>query len=358
MIKPSMLKKGDKVAIVSLSRGLLGESFIAHETPIGIKRLEEYGLEVVFMPNSCKGMKYIEEHPEARAKDLKEAFLDKSIKGIICAIGGLDTYKTLPYLMEDDEFKKIVLENPKIFIGFSDSTINHLMFHKLGLNTFYGQAFITDLCELDNEMLPHTKYWFEKLFSNEDNLEIKSSPVWYSDREDYSSKQIGTKRIEHKECHGYEVIGGSGIVEGKLLGGCIESIYKAICQGIYADQVEICTKYDIFPINDDLKDKILFLETSEGKSTPEELKNILLALKKLGLFNFVRGLIIGKPIDEVYYEEYKKVYQEVFKDSDLPILYNVNFGHSAPRCIIPCGLNASLDLDNKKITILESFFEK
>jgi muramoyltetrapeptide carboxypeptidase LdcA involved in peptidoglycan recycling len=261
MVKPSMLKKGDKVAIISLSRGLLGESFIAHETPIGIKRLEEYGLEVVFMPNSCKGMKYIEEHPEARAKDLKEAFLDKSIKMIMCAIGGDDTYKTLPYLMEDAEFKKIVLENPKIFIGFSDATINHLMFHKLGLNTFYGPCFLIDLCELDKEMLPYTKYWFEKLFSNGNNLEIESSPIWYSDREDYSSKQIGIKRIIHEENHGYEALYGKGIVEGKLIGGCIESLYKALCSN--DEQTKICTKYNLLT-KEDVKDKILFLETSEA----------------------------------------------------------------------------------------------
>jgi muramoyltetrapeptide carboxypeptidase LdcA involved in peptidoglycan recycling len=356
-MKPEMLKKGDKVAIVSLSRGLLGESFIAHETPIGIKRLEEYGLEVVFMPNSCKGMKFTEEHPEARAKDLKDAFLDKSIKAIICAIGGLDTYKTLPYLMEDDEFKKIILENPKIFMGFSDSTINHLMFNKLGLNTFYGPCFLVDLCELDKKMLPYTKDWFEKLFTNDPILEIVSSPIWYSDREDYSAKQIGVKRAEHKEEHGYEALYGNGKIEGKLIGGCIESIYKAVCVGKYDNQIEICTKYNLFS-KEDVKDKILFLETSESKSTPEELSKILISMKDKELFNNVKGVILGKPIDEAYYEEYKAIYKDFFSKLNIPTLYNVNFGHSSPRCIIPYGLNALLDLDNKKIMILESFFEK
>jgi len=63
------------------------------------------------------GIKYIEEHPEKRAEDLKEAFRNPEIKGILCAIGGIDGYKIFPYLMEDEEFKKIVLENPKIFTG-------------------------------------------------------------------------------------------------------------------------------------------------------------------------------------------------------------------------------------------------
>ena len=93
MIKPMKLNKGDKVAIVSLSRGLLGMPFCKHELDIGIRRLEEFGLIPVIMPNALKDMKYIAEHPEARASDLKKAFMDKDIKAVICAIGGDDTYK-------------------------------------------------------------------------------------------------------------------------------------------------------------------------------------------------------------------------------------------------------------------------
>ena len=103
MIKPKKLNKGDKVAIVSLSRGLLGMPFCKHELDIAIKRLEEFELVPVIMPNALKDMEFIQNHPEARASDLKQAFMDKDIKAIICAIGGDDTYKTIPYLMEDDE---------------------------------------------------------------------------------------------------------------------------------------------------------------------------------------------------------------------------------------------------------------
>ena len=121
------LQKGDKVAIVSLSSGMLGEEFCSHNIEIGVKRLEEYGLEPIFMPNSLRGIEYLKEHPEARAMDLKKAFLDDSIAGIICAIGGDDTYKLLPYLMEDLEFINAVKKHPKLFTGFSDTTINHLL---------------------------------------------------------------------------------------------------------------------------------------------------------------------------------------------------------------------------------------
>ena len=67
------------------------------------------------MNNSLKGVNFLKNHPEARAQDLKQAFLDKDIKMIITAIGGDDTYKTIPYLMEDKEFIDSVKKNPKIF---------------------------------------------------------------------------------------------------------------------------------------------------------------------------------------------------------------------------------------------------
>lgn len=139
MIKPKRLKKGDTVAIVSLSSGMLGEEFCSHNIEIGEKRLLEMGLKPVFMPNARKGIEYIKEHPEKRAEDLKGAFMNPKIRGIICAIGGDDTYRTLPHLMEDAEFKEAVRMDPKVFLGFSDTTVNHLMFFQLGLQTFYGQ---------------------------------------------------------------------------------------------------------------------------------------------------------------------------------------------------------------------------
>ncbi len=54
MYKPKALEKGDKVAIVSLSSGILGEDFCKHQIEIGVKRLEDFGLKPVFMDNSLK----------------------------------------------------------------------------------------------------------------------------------------------------------------------------------------------------------------------------------------------------------------------------------------------------------------
>ena len=341
------LKKGDKIAIVSLSRGLLGMPFCKHELDIGLKRLREYGLEPVIMDNSLKDMDYLQKHPEARAADLKQAMMDDSIKAIITAIGGNDTYKTIPYLIEDKEFVAAVKNNPKIFIGFSDTTNNHLMLNKLGLATFYGPALLVDLAELDKEMLPYTKKYFDKLFTVLNSLEIESSPIWYEDRASYAETEINKPRISHKEEHGYEVINGNGVVNGKLYGGCLDSIYEAL-QG---DARTVYDKYQLWPTEEEWQEKILFLETSDERPTPEMLEKMLNELKKRNIFNLVKGVIVGKPIDELYYEEYKEVYKKVFADLKTPVLYNVNFGHAVPRCILPYDADTMVDYDNKKIFI-------
>ena len=89
MIKPERLKRGDKVAVVSLSRGMLGEDKFIHKYYLAKQRLEnDYGLEVVAMPNALKGIDYLYRHPEARAQDLMDAFRDPSVKAVFNAIGG------------------------------------------------------------------------------------------------------------------------------------------------------------------------------------------------------------------------------------------------------------------------------
>ena len=63
MIKPEMLQRGDKIAIVSLSWGGLGDEKLIHKYYIAKERLEnEFGLEVVAMPNALKGSQFVYEH--------------------------------------------------------------------------------------------------------------------------------------------------------------------------------------------------------------------------------------------------------------------------------------------------------
>lgn len=328
------------VGLVSLSSGMLGEDFAKHEYDLGMKRLKDYGLEVKVMTHALKGIQYVKNHPEKRAQDLLDAFKDESIDMILCAIGGDDTYRLLPYLFEQDELKKAVKQ--KIFLGFSDTTMNHYMLHKVGLNTFYGQSFIADTCELDEEMLPYTKHYFEELLRTGTISEIRPSDVWYEEREDFSPAALGTKRVVHKN-KGFELLQGRAHFSGEILGGCLESMYDIFDHSRYEDTVTLCEKYSLFPSLEDWKGKILLLESSEEQPSPELYEKMVKALKATGIFKVVNGVLVGKPMNELYYEEYKKILVNVIDDETLPILFNINIGHATPRCIIPFGVHAEVD---------------
>lgn len=307
------------------------------------------GLEVEILPNALKGIEYLAQHPEARTNDLIQAFTDDTIDMILCAIGGDDTYRLLPYLLENDAFKNVLTN--KIFLGFSDTTWNHMMFHRLGLSTFYGQAFLTDVCELSGEMLPYSKRYFEELIETGTIAQVKPSSVWYEERHDFSKAALGTHRIQHRNT-GFELLQGNSTFSGELLGGCLESLYDMLDNTRYADSVTLCEKYQIFPSLEEWRGKILLLETSEEQPSAKRFEQMLRKLKETGMFSVVSGVLVGKPMDEVGLDVYRRVLVEVIDNETLPILYNVNIGHATPRVIMPLGKTAHVDADNQVIQFL------
>ena len=84
-------------------------------------------------------------------------------------------------------------------------------------------------------------------------------------------------------------------------------------------------------------------------AVPEQFEKEVAMIKKKGVFDVVSGVLVGKPQDEEYYEEYKDILVKVVNDPDLPIIYNVNFGHATPRCVLQYGAMARVDMKQKKI---------
>ena len=342
--EPVKLKKGSKVAVVSLSWGILGEAKADVQRELGIKRLREIGLEPVFMPNALKGIAYLHDHPEARAADLKAAFADDSIDMILTAIGGDDTYRLVPYLLDDEEFKAMVRSSRKVFMGYSDTTINHFMLYKLGLHTFYGPSFMPHFSEYATEMLPYTKEAvLSSLFEGSKQNVIISSPIWYEERTNFSASQLGVDRVSHKETRAFELLQGKEGFSGELLGGCLESMCDLITGQRFADEKAVEEKFHIFP--DDWNGKILFVETSEEKMSPDTYAKSLEILKRRGIFDSVNGIIVGKPQNEMYYEEYKRIIVQVVGDPSKPILFNLNFGHAYPLTVLPIGRRVTCHRD-------------
>ena len=278
------------VAIVSLSSGIIGEDFVRHEVEIGVKRLEKFGMNVRFMPHAMKGIEYVKNHPKDRAADLLYALKDPEVEMILCAIGGDDTYRLLPY----------------------------------------------------------TRGYFEELIRFGTIREVRPSSVWYEERTDFGVDQIGVPLTSHPDS-GFVLLQGSPFFSGKILGGCIDTLYDFFNGDRYADMPLLCQKYGLFPKKEDWAQKILLLESSEEKMPPSKYEKAVAALKETGIFEVLSGVLVGKPMDETYAREYRQILTDVIDSPDLPIVWNVNIGHAQPRCILPFGVKATVDVSRQII---------
>jgi len=339
LVQPNKLKPGDCIATISPSWGGAGDDALRWRYEQGIKRLKDiFGLQVIPMPNSLKGGEYLYDHPEARAEDIMMAFKDEKIKGIIANIGGEDSIRLLPYIDFD-----VIRGNPKILMGYSDVTVSHYFCHKAGISSFYGPAILTDFAE-NVEMHPYTIEMVKRtLFSNQPIGDIQPAKEWTSERLEWVEKNKN-KRRTMQENTGYEVLQGHGVVQGRLIGGCIEVL-------------EFLKGTELWPEQKHWENSILFFETSEEKPKPDLIRYWLRNYAAQGILEQVNGIIFGKPQDEQYYDAYKEQIKVVMKENDLeelPILYNMNFGHTEPKCILPYGALAQINCADKTFTILES----
>ena len=341
MIKPQKLSPGDKIATVSLSWG--GPSVFPYRYQVGVKQLqEEFNLQVVEMPHTLRDADWLARNPQARADDLMRAFVDSSVKGIFATIGGDDSIRLLPFLDLN-----VIRNNPKIFLGYSDTTISHLVCYKAGLTSFYGPSIMVEFAE-NGGMFPYVIQSLRKsLFSSkvigEVNPEIDGWTAERLDWRDPTNQQIKRKL---NPSMGWRFLQGHGIHRGHLIGGCLEVFDWARGTAI-------------FPAN--WQDAILFLETSEEAPPPETVQRTLRVFAALRILSKLSGILFGRPGGEVPVEKFKEydkaILQVVNQEeglTDLPIITQMDFGHTSPMFVLPYGVIAEIDVDSKRFSILEN----
>ena len=190
--------------------------------------------------------------------------------------------------------------------------------------------------------------FFEELISSGTIKEITPSDIWYEERKSFEPDQVGKPLPAHPD-HGFELLQGPSVFSGKILGGCIDSLYDFFNGERYADMPILCEKYHLFPDAEDWKGRILLLESSEEKPSPEKYRQSLKYLKEKGVFEAVSGVLVGKPMDETYAQEYQQLLIQIINNPDLPVVFNLNIGHAMPRCIIPFGIDAVVDVEKQVI---------
>lgn len=341
MIKPMALAKGDSIATVSPSSGIAGETSVRWRYELGARRLAElFGFRVVAMPNSLKGMEFNDRHPEARADDLMGAFRDKSIKAIICNIGGEDSIRMLPHLD-----LSVIRDNPKVLSGFSDSTTVHMILRKAGLLSFYGPAVLTDFAE-NSGMFTYTSDYFSRAVMNRTPVgEVVPAGFWTSEFLDWNDSILNLRPRRVMRSGGFGLVSGQGLAKGPLLGGCLSVLHRI-------------KDTPVFPKKEEWDGSVTFIETSEETPPPPLFEEYLRGIMKKGALTGASALVFARPYGSMYADEYHEILRRLIAVEagrpDMPILAGLPFGHTSPIITIPIGVLGEVDAAHKRFTITES----
>jgi len=320
-IYPAKLKAGDEVRIIAPSRSL---AIVSEEVRrIANKRFSDLGLKISFGKHVEEKDEFASSSIESRIEDLHEAFGDKNVKAIITVIGGFNSNQLLKYLDWD-----LIRNNPKIFCGYSDATaLSNAIFTKTGLISYSGPHYSTFGQEL---YFDYTLEYFKKCIFSEDPFEIIPSKQWSDDAWYENQKD----RILIKN-EGFLVI-NEGSAFGTIIGGNLGTLN--LLQG---------TEY--FPT---LENSILFLE-DDYESLPHTFDRDLQSLIHLPSFSGVKGIVIGRfqKASKMTNDLLIKIIKTKKELDNIPIIANLDFGHTDPKITFPIGGEANLIVKERKVKL-------
>lgn len=333
------LQPGDKVAILSPSFAAPGKFPAVYE--LGLQRLRDiFQLE----PVEFRATRKLGASTEERAKDLIAAFEDRDIKAVIATIGGDDqvTYiKDLP--------SEPFVNNPKPFFGYSDSSHFMNFLWLSGIPSYYGGSIMTQYA-MQGSMDDYTIRYLKHALFKSGEIELKPSDAFNDIGLDWGDEANLSNRREYEKNDGWHW-DGSKDVTGITWGGCLESIDK-----IFRHDIQI-------PSLENFENIILFTETSEEIPTAEYVARTYRELGDRGILERVRAVLVGRPkaweFDKpqsleqrrTYREEQRKTIIDVVREynTDIPIVQNIDFGHTDPQIPMPYGRNVRIDTGAKNI---------
>ncbi|HXV97317.1 MAG TPA: LD-carboxypeptidase, partial [Anaerolineae bacterium] len=220
--------------------------------------------------------------------------------------------------------------------------------HQLGLVTIHGPSIIACFAQLKSLPPAFADHIKTILFEAPPTYIYQPYPVWVEGYPDWgqieNTGQVNPVQLNET---GWQWLQGASVAQGELFGGCIE-VLEFLKGTVY------------WPAPDFWPGKILFFETSEDKPTPDQVKYMLRNYGMQGIFDKINGLLFGRPRD--YSEAEKKRLVEVivavvateFSRPDLPIIANMDFGHTDPQVILPLGVKAEIDCESRTFKLVES----
>ncbi|AMP88310.1 S66 peptidase family protein [Legionella pneumophila] len=291
VVSPMPLQNGDTIGIASPSSPLKSKSIDK-----GINYLRDMGFKIKFGAHFKEENRFLAGSDENRAKDIMDFFIDPEVKAIIVSRGGQGSQRVLPLLDYH-----IIANNPKMLVGFSDTTALQLgIFKKTGLISYTGYT-LTIPC---NPLLETT--FLSCLFN-------KSYSVQGGD-------------IVH-----------TGVTTGELIGGNLSLVTSLVGT----------------PYQPDFKEKILLLE--DVSTEPFNVDRMISHLDLAGIFDQVSGIVFGQFESCISKDDTEGTIDEVINDwashFKVPCVKNFPYSHGVNNCVLPIGGLVTLDAPSRSLNI-------
>jgi muramoyltetrapeptide carboxypeptidase len=308
IIKPKKLNKKDVIGIIAPGSSPDDHSRIEK----GVRYLEKLGYRTQLGKNIGKSEGYLAGTDLERLSDLHQMFSDKNVKAIFCLRGGYGAFRLL-----DKINYKLIKDNPKIFVGYSEITsLQNAFFQKAGLVTFAGPMVAVDFHE---DVSSYTEENFWAMIT--------------------SNKKFG--RIKYPQDEKLPSL-VKGNASGRLIGGNL-AVFAALIGSEYLP---------------DITGKILLIE--DIGELPYKVDRILNQLKYANIFKKVKGIILGRFVDCYEHDPNKKtltlgeVMDNYIGSLEIPSIYTFPHGHIKDFITMPIGIKIKLNASRGIVEFEES----
>lgn len=290
-----VLEKGDLIYITAPAKAI-------DIRPIAYARdfLENQGFQVLISKNCLGQHHYFSGTDEERLKDLQYGIDNPEVKAILCARGGYGCIRIL-----DGINWAAMLREPKWLIGFSDITIFHQRLLRFDLPSIHATMPL--------------------------NFENNSDEALNSLLSALSGLDCSISTIPNKN-------NKSGSARGKLVGGNL-----SVLQSLLGTDDQI-----------DYSNTILFLE--DVSEYLYKIDRMFYSFEKAGVFNKIKGLIIGgmtdlKDSDIPFGQTIEQIILNHFIFHNIPIAFGFPAGHIDDNRALILGADCQLVVNDFEVSL-------
>ena len=256
--------------------------------------------------------------PAEIAREFNALLRDPEVRAIIAHDGGQTALGYLDLIDVD-----AITADPKPILGYSDISLLHLVFYaRTGLVGFHADLATPGL----------GGHWQAAPAARRAELERL-----------YSRLLTGTEAIGALPAGPSWECWRPGRTEGRLIGGVINRI-------VLAQATRFALPLDWFD------GAVLFWEEMGGLAS--YVWSYLQVMRHAGILDRISGMVVGIPREIVGLgpdasPTLAEIVLEVLGDRDIPVLGNVEIGHSGPNLPMPVGIRVALDAGRRTLSLLE-----